>query len=438
MHTGVLHSTTATDTERDDPVAGLRRRLMRQADTCVACGMCLPVCPTYTDTRDEAESARGRISLIRGLAEGRLTPSAQVVGHLDHCLQCQACEAICPAGVRYGELIDGAHELLHAVPASAPTPRLARSLAWLVRTRWRLSLFGRLLALYRISGLQWLARRSGFVRALGLEQAEGFARVRTFRYDWRRSYPAQGEERGGVALFTGCVANLVDRDNLQAAIRVLQRSGYRVEVPPEQGCCGAIDLHAGCQTQFETARARNVEAFSHLQVQAVLYLASGCGAVLNGYQQAAGTANGRGIRFMDVDRFLVEVAGLEPVAHQRAAENKVFLHIPCSMKHVNREQDAPKRLLERLGLTFSSSPAAAHCCGAAGTYSLRYPELAKRLGRNVLQQAKEGGCSTIATCNVGCALHLQALAQQDGLAIEVTHPVRLAEQHLRPGEHAQP
>ena len=122
MHVNALHTVEATGFDREDGTAQLRRRLIRQADTCVACGMCLPVCPTYVDTREESESARGRISLIRALAEDRLTPTPALIGHLDRCLQCQACEAICPAGVHYGELIDGAHELLRARRATRPAP----------------------------------------------------------------------------------------------------------------------------------------------------------------------------------------------------------------------------------------------------------------------------------------------------------------------------
>ena len=347
MHVGTLQPFMTTGTESGDGADLLRRRLIRQADTCVACGMCLPVCPTYIDTREESESARGRISLIRALAEDRLAPTTELVGHLDRCLQCQACEAICPAGVRYGELIDGAHELLQLTAKSDVGS--ADRVAWFVRSPRRLRLLGWFLAAYRGSGLRWLARHSGLIQALGLRQTERFSDAGHLRYGWRKTYPAVGTQRGRVALFTGCIANLADRDNLGAAIQLLQRLGYRVEVPANQGCCGALDLHAGRHDQYAAARARNSAAFAALDVDAVVYVASGCGAVLRQYH--ADAASGRGepkpVRFVDINRFIVDQTDAHAFSPSSTDDEKVFLHIPCSMKNATREQDAPKRLLER-------------------------------------------------------------------------------------------
>ncbi len=428
MHANVLHTGMASEIDHQDGTAQLRRRLIRQADACVACGMCLPVCPTYNDTREESESARGRISLIRGLAEDRLTPTSELVGHLDRCLQCQACEAICPAGVRYGELIDGAQELLLESTSATASVGVADRIAWFVRTPKRLRLLGGLLAAYRATGLRWLARHSGLIRALGLQSAERFSDVDAGRFGWRASYPPQGTERGRLALFTGCIANLVDRDNLSATIRVLTALGYRVEVPPTQRCCGALDLHAGRHAEFAAAAARNLNAFSALDTDTVVYIASGCGAVLSQYQ-SIGNREKR-VNFVDVNRFILDHSDAQAFTPCDAGEGDVFLHIPCSMKNATREQDAPKQLLDRIGVNFVSSDNSAQCCGAAGTYSMRHPDLAGRLGREVLRQAEANGCTAVATCNVGCAMHLQAIAKEDAIDMPVTHPVRMVERRL--------
>lgn len=431
MHVGTLHDSMPVSGSAQDDVTSLRRRLARQADSCVACGMCLPVCPTYADRRDEAENARGRIALIRGLAENRLAPSEELVRHLDRCLQCQACEAICPAGVRYGELMDGAQYLLRRTGAEGRRPAVVDSIAWLLRTRPRLVLLGWFLAMYRRTGVQWLMRRSGLLRRFGLEAADRFGAVNGLRYGWRASYPAQGRERGRVALFRGCIANLAGRDDLQRAIELLRACGYRVEVPATQACCGAVDLHAGRVPQFEAAARRNLAAFAGLGVDTVVYLASGCGAVLRQYEHALDNGSNAALRFVDVNRFLSEVGD---VSRFRAADphaGAAFLHTPCSMRNATGEQDAPRRLLEQAGAAFVRAPGPHYCCGAAGTYSLRHPQLAKRLGKNILRHANEHGCTTLVTSNIGCALHLSALAKEEGMTIRVCHPVGLIESSER-------
>lgn len=419
MHSTTLQHPATSNIVADREPNDLERRVTQLADQCVACGMCLPVCPTYVDTRDEAESARGRISLLRGVAQGRLQPTAQLFGHLDRCLQCQACEAVCPAGVRYGELMDRGQAMIRKLPGPHRGTGLASLLAWLMRGRWRLYALGWFLFLYRASGLQWLARRGGVLRALGLEQADRLGEVSAPPWRWRRVYRPYGAERGRVGLFTGCVANLADRHSLADAIEMLRRLGYRVEIPRTQGCCGAMDLHAGRTAAHRAARRRNLAAFAAAGTDTVVYIASGCGAVLRKYP------DGESVRFVDINRFVADTLAASPqvCASESAA---VYLHIPCSMKNATREQEAPKRFLALLGTAFVSEPASAACCGAAGTYSVRHPALARQLGEQVLMRAHANGCDTVATCNVGCALHLQALAELNHWNLKIVHPISFA------------
>jgi len=417
----ISQSAAVTDTSADE----LRRRLIRDADTCVACGMCLPVCPTYVETRTEAESARGRIALVRGLAEGRLEAGAALVAHLERCLQCQACEAVCPAAVPYGRLMDGAHALMRQTGA-AEAAGAADRIAWFLRTPQRLSLLGSLLSFYRVSGIQWLARHSGLLHAAGLADADRLAAAPHAPREWAPYYPAQGTEQGQVALFTGCIARLVDGENLQAAISVLRKLGYGVHVPPGQGCCGAVDLHAGRGDEYRQAAERNTRAFEDLDVEAVVSIASGCTAVL---QQTARDAVGLP-PVRDISDFLLHVDWPEHV-RIRPADLDVYLHTPCSLKNAVRKPQAPAQLLERIpGLRIRPAPADAQCCGAAGTYSLRYPETAQRLGEQALAHARQANIATIATSNVGCALHMAAVAKGQGEPVRMLHPVRLLDEHL--------
>src|SRR3569623_2064364 len=192
------------------------------------CGMCLPHCPTYHVTRDEAESPRGRISRVQGLVAGRLPYSAPLAAHLDHCLSCRACEAVCPSGVQYGAIIDGARAALAPPRPAAPQLR-----------RWQRS------------GAPAWARRLGLRRNAALARLDAVLPPLPPIEPWQPYYPARGTARGDVALFLGCVSDLADRGALHGAIHVLTHCGYGVHVPPAQTCCGA--LH---QPQGDDAPAR--------------------------------------------------------------------------------------------------------------------------------------------------------------------------------------
>lgn len=426
MHTTTLPAYPSTDhraTDGDD----LRRRLVRDADTCVACGMCLPVCPTYMETRSEAESARGRIALIRGVAEGRLEPGEELLRHLDRCLHCQACEAVCPAAVPYGRLMDGARTLLRRI---APPPRsgLGDHIAWFLRTPLRLRLLSMALVAYRASGVRWLARRSGLLRRAGLAGGDALVEAPALRTGWKPFYPAMGSERGRVALFVGCVARIADRENLAAAVNVLRKLGYGVHVPAGQGCCGAVDLHAGREDRYREALARNGAAFQDLDVEAVVSIASGCTAVL---QRPVAVIDGAALPpVVDISDFLLRAEWPVQV-RVRPAELEVYVHTPCTLKNAVRRPQAPLRLLERIpGLRVQAASGDAPCCGAAGTYSLRHPDTARQLALRTLAPAVEAKVATIATSNVGCAMHLQAVAREEGGAVRITHPVKLLDDCL--------
>lgn len=402
--------------------------LKRLTDQCVMCGMCLPHCPTYHLTRDEAESPRGRISLIQGLSSGRLPHSSALDAHLDHCLACRACEAVCPSGVRYGEIITGARTVFTKPRAPTPTHRLARWAGTIILDRQRLYRYGRLLRLMQRSGLPRWARRLGLRGRL--------ARMATLLpplprvTPWRAHSPAEGETRGEVALFIGCISDLAERAALHAAVKLLNRAGYGVHVPSAQTCCGALHLHRGDRATAETLARRNVAAFQQRGLDAIVAVSSGCGATLGDYARS-GHALGAPLR--DVSDFLDSIIQPDSLAFAPLPK-KVAVHDPCTLTHVLRKDKAPHALLQRIPqIELIPLPDARRCCGAAGSYMLTEPAMADALRAEKISALAALKPDILVTSNIGCALHLRAGLAAAGLNIQVLHPVELLARQLRGG-----
>jgi len=398
------------------------------AARCVACGLCLPHCPTYLKTRRETESPRGRIALMQGLASGDLELTPTLTAHLDHCLACRSCEAVCPSRVPYGQLIDSTR----AVQAARHAPSwLHRAALALLGSPPGLQRAQRWLRRYQRSGFAWLARRSGLLALTGLGALEAqlppVPRVRPLA----AAYPSHGPAQGAVALFTGCVQSVLDRDSIEAAIRVLNALGYTVHVPAGQACCGALHLHGGDPAGARALAERNLAAFAGTAPDAVLYLASGCGATLAEYAQQLPQAAGFAGRVMEATRFVNEAEW--PVAPAPLAA-RVAVHAPCTHRNVVGGTRHVTALLARIPeLEVMTLAPATRCCGAAGTYFLEYPRMAAELRADVLAAAQPGRPQYLATTNIGCALHLAAGLRGDSAAPEVVHPLRLLDRALAAG-----
>ncbi len=400
------------------------------------CGLCLPHCPTYHKTRDEAESPRGRISLIQGLNSGHLPYSEKLAGHLDRCLSCRACEAVCPSGVRYGEIIDGARAAL--AEQRPPAPRWQR-LAWrwttrLLAERSQLYRATRALRLIQKSGLQTLARFSGITRRGQLARLDALLPPLQALPAWPQYIPARGAARGDVGLFLGCASDAVDRDSLNAAITLLTRLGYGVHLPAAQTCCGALHQHAGESATANEFAQRNLAAFNAQPLAAIISVASGCGATLADYPRAHGNAFTAPVR--DISEFLNDISWPEDI---RCAPlpKKVAVHDPCTLTHVLRKQQAPYSLLARIP-QIDLIPLADNrrCCGAAGSYMLSQPDMAESLRDDKITALKDSGADILLTSNIGCALHLRAGLRAAGMDIEIMHPVTLLARQIKKANSA--
>lgn len=390
--------------------------------------MCLPICPTYGIFQNEAESPRGRISLIQAVAQQSLEATNSLKHHLDHCLGCRSCEKLCPAQMAYGELLDKARADWYTRPGFVLRQLLSWAASSLKRKRLRTTLHW----LRRLGLLNIMVKLGRLFRAdiPDLSQQQAFALRQTL-------YPSMTETRGKVMLFTGCTGPDFDADALHASLKLLTHLGYVVDLPAQQNCCGAMHLHNGdTQSAMQLAR-ENIAAFGQGDTT-ILYIASGCGAQLKEYvdlpwqdEQDRSMATALAGRSLEITQF---IAGHGLPHHLSVAPlcQTVAIYTPCSMRNVLRQQDASTQLLGLIPeINLQQLPNSPACCGAAGTYMLTQPQLAGQIRQPHLENIKALGASILTTTNIGCALHLARGAQQQGLNIVVKHPVTLLAEQLQ-------
>lgn len=392
------------------------REQFADTDLCVKCGLCLPHCPTYRLTQDESESPRGRLALIQGWAEGKLAATPALRAHLDNCLNCRSCEAVCPAKVPYGRLLDDFRaNQPHA--SEGLKGRLARRI--LAKEAWRVNLAALARHYGRWPGQALLSRLAPAAWATLAQTTEPLA-LQAF-------YPAHSKETARIALFVGCTGNWLDAATLRAAIGTLTRLGVAVTVPAEQGCCGALHWHAGDRVTAEPLLQNYRTRFS--EADTIVAFASGCGTFLaehGGLKQQP----------IDLSSFLLNLPWPED-AKLQPLPAKACLHMPCTLGKRLGDPSAPARLLRKipaLQLTVLSNQPG--CCGAAGTYALDHANVAERLRDELIEQIENSQATYLLTSNVGCACHLRAGLATHGLdSPEVLHPVTLLARSLGVSEH---
>ena len=439
---------TATDT-RDVPktttpaiadTAGIdlewlaRKIDYRLYQDCVHCGLCTASCPTYVETGDENDSPRGRIYLMRAVADGRLDVTDAVRGHLELCLDCRACETACPSGVQYGRLIEPFKVALKMseTGSAKSNPIETLILQHLFPYSGRVKFALAPAKLLQRTGLLDAIERAGLLKLLPSALGRMAAMLPKYR---KRSasglaevMPAIGVKRARVALFLGCVADAMFPETNAATARVLQRNGCEVVVPRGQVCCGAIHYHSGVEGPAIDFARQNMKIFLDDKIDAVITNAAGCGAMLKDYAHLLPAAERVGAeRFVskvrDISEFLVE---LGPIAPANGFKAKVAYHDACHLCHAQRIKTQPRELLAMIpGIELVPLEESELCCGAAGTYNLVQPEMADRLGNRKVDQIAATGAAVVAAGNVGCILQIERKIKERGLKIDVAHPVDL-------------
>jgi glycolate oxidase iron-sulfur subunit len=407
---------------------------------CVHCGLCTSSCPTYLETGDENNGPRGRIQLIRLVADGRTDLTARMERNLELCLDCRSCETACPSGVQYGRLIEPFRQAIDAKDQRFEKRNdlfrrwillnlfpYAERMRFALRPMRLLQRLGLMSAIERLGLHKLLPGRLGRLAQMLPPPARPGPRLPKF-------LPAVGRKRARVAFFVGCVADVIYRPIHWATVRVLQQNGCDVFVPRGQGCCGAIHFHNGDPLGARRLADDNLLAFELDRYDAILVNHGGCGAMLKeyGHHWHDGLQPHRArfsAKVKDVHEFLDNL-GVVPFGGR--IEVAATYHDSCHLAHGQRVVAAPRRLLAKIpGLDLRDLPEAGICCGAAGTYNLTEPEMSDRLSHRKLENIVSTGARVVLTANAGCLLQIQREVRQAGLGIQVMHPMELMDLSYR-------
>ena len=369
--------------------------------TCVHYGFCTATCPTYVLLRDENDSPRGRIDLIRAMLEKGGAPDPKTVHHLDRCLSCLSCVTTCAVKVDYTHLIDIARGYIEKHFRRPLGERLLR-----------LMLAKTLPYPHRFAAVMKLARLAQPIAGLMPKRIGNLIRLaeRKVRTEFvaPQVFPAEGRPRMRVLLLTGCAQQALDAEINAATIRVLTRHGCDVVIADGAGCCGALPLHMGREDEGRALARNNVATWSREftnGADAVVVNASGCGTTVKDYGHLLGDADAK--RIGALTRDIIELlAGLELKVTDTIKPYRVAYHDACSLQHGQRVVAPPRTLLSKAGFEVIDLPEKHFCCGSAGTYNLLQPEIAQTLGQRKAAHAESVDPDVIAAGNLGCMVQI--------------------------------
>ncbi|MDJ0924793.1 MAG: (Fe-S)-binding protein [Acidimicrobiia bacterium] len=388
-------------------------------NSCIDCGLCLSACPTYSITGDETASPRGRIAAMRAVDRGTVALDNRFAQIVDSCLQCLACETVCPSLVPFGTLMEGARA---EVAAHRPTPTTAA----------KRFIFGRLIASRRaLMFLSWLlviAQRLGITGVLPGRASKAKA-IRTIPIPVSatagRQWDPQGEPIGTVGFLSGCVMDHWYSEVHVAVIDLLTRAGYRVVAPKQQTCCGAIAAHEGAAQHARRMAQRNVEAFAGFDT--IIVDSAGCSAHMKDY--AHWTEDGADLagRIADANQVIAKLIadGKLPTITERRGQ--IAIQDPCHLRHAQGITLQPRDILRAAGYEVVETDPTGTCCGAAGAYQLSHPQVSERLGRRKAAQVAATDLDRVASANPGCEMQLLSYL---GNSTTVEHPIEIYRNEL--------
>ncbi len=400
-----------------------KQEIIDATDQCVMCGLCLPHCPTYQVTKNESESPRGRISLVRAIYEGQLSTSENINSHLEHCLTCMSCERACPANVEYEKIIDAGR----------------------AATRKQQSFFKYFLQSFLLLTLQNIVLRKVLKACISVAQSLRLTslvpNIRLINLlPERKKHHANISEsnreninnRIKVAIINSCIGDLVNDQTLSSAYLILFKLGCDVIPQIQTYCCGALHQHTGNLETAKTVRKRFLNSFNNQNLDYLISLATGCGAQIKRYPKLESTELAQDIanKLMDINEFILQQI-VNSKLEFRPLNKKVFLHKPCSQPQIIKGKTVIEELLELIPeievINFEDEHT---CCGAGGINTLFQEKLAQQLIRDKTFELKSNLAALLVSSNIGCALHFQTQLKLENIDVEVCHPITLLAQQV--------
>jgi glycolate oxidase iron-sulfur subunit len=408
---------------------------MDEIMNCMHCGFCLPACPTFRQTGLESYGPRGRIALMKGVANEKLPIDHEFEKNMFACLGCRACETACPAGVAYGSLIETAREVIAENKKSQAKPPLARKIAFehLFPHPKRMEWMGTVLWAAQAAGLQNLASKTGLIKVLPRPMAEMQEAVETVASPKERKkrqlkMNAEKEKLFTVGLFTGCVMDVMFYETNQATARLLTKAGCEVIFVENQSCCGALHAHSGEMNGAKGLAKRNIEAFEKVNVDFVVNNAGGCGAALKEYHhwfhdepEWKERAMAFVAKMRDANELLAE---LPPLTFTKPMNVRITYQDSCHLAHGQGIRNQPRELIRSIpGAQYVELNHADSCCGSAGIYNMTNYEMSMQILDDKMEDVKQTKAHLIVTSNPGCLLQMKQGIIRTGMQdqIEAIH-----------------
>ncbi|WP_425331161.1 (Fe-S)-binding protein [Jeotgalibacillus proteolyticus] len=403
---------------------------------CTHCGMCLESCPTYELTGQEQHSPRGRVHLIKSVAEGKIAVNEQFMDPVYTCLDCRACTTACPANVDVGGLIEEARgQIRQSMPLTGAKGAVSKLfLNGIFPHQNRLNSLGGALKLYQKSGMQKVIRKSKLINVMPKHLVEMEAIMPKVHMPVKKKYknesviPAKGTPKGDVALLTGCVMDVMFSDINEATINVLTRNGSNVRIPQNQTCCGALHVHAGDRDSGRKLAKQNIKAFS--DAEKIIVNAAGCGCMMKEYaelfREVEPEWHDRAVAFSekveDVSKYLYDTGYEKPKA---SINKRITYHDACHLAHGQNVREEPRDILLKIpGVEMVHMPNADRCCGSAGIYNITNPEMAGEVLESKMKNVPDD-VDMISMGNPGCMLQMAMGVQKYGRNQKIVHTVQL-------------
>jgi glycolate oxidase iron-sulfur subunit len=411
-------------------------------DDCVHCGFCLPACPTYVLWNEEMDSPRGRIYMIKKAADGESPLDSRFRLHMDNCLGCMACMTACPSGVEYNKLIEPTRAQIERNLPRNLSERLFRRMIFATFPHpGRLRLLALPLLIYQRSGLRAMVRAAGIPKLLPRRMAAMESLLPEVPANPLKRMPAHvsanAKPRRRVGMLSGCVQQVFFSHVNAATARVLAAEGCEVVIPKEQGCCGALMVHSGLESDAITLARRMIATFEKANVDTIVINSAGCGSTMKEYghllrddPEWASRAAAFSAKCKDIAEILCE---LEPQARRHPLKLRIAYHDACHLQHAQGVREQPRRLLGGIPeLEVAEIPEGSLCCGSAGVYNLLQPETANELGDRKVANLLTTGAEAVLSANPGCLLQLMNGLRRRGMKeMPAFHMVELLDASIR-------